>query len=164
MHQHLTCCSVWGPSFVWPVAHCLTSINSFAAAHGAHPLSGLLPTVSLACPLPHWLQRVKPSGVDEMRWRQAMAAAGGPDNPDRSAEQTPSAMGGHLRVQRVAVQALAVRGAMHRCWCAPGTGRMCAAGGSCTHPRRGGCSREAHSMRAQCQLCWCGGLGLRAVS
>uniref|UniRef100_A0A7S3R929 Nucleoporin Nup54 alpha-helical domain-containing protein n=1 Tax=Dunaliella tertiolecta TaxID=3047 RepID=A0A7S3R929_DUNTE len=28
-------------------------------------------------------QRVKPSGVDEMRWRQAMAAAGGPDNPDR---------------------------------------------------------------------------------
>ena len=28
-------------------------------------------------------QRVKPAGVDEMRWRQALAAAGGPDNPDR---------------------------------------------------------------------------------
>lgn len=28
-------------------------------------------------------QRVKPAGVDEMRWRQAMAAAGGQDNPDR---------------------------------------------------------------------------------
>lgn len=28
-------------------------------------------------------QRVKPPAVDEMRWRQALAAAGGPDNPDR---------------------------------------------------------------------------------
>jgi len=28
-------------------------------------------------------QRIKPPGVDEMRWRQAMAAAGGPDNPDK---------------------------------------------------------------------------------
>ncbi len=28
-------------------------------------------------------QRIKPGGVDEMRWRQALAAAGGADNPDR---------------------------------------------------------------------------------
>lgn len=28
-------------------------------------------------------QRVKPSIVDEVRWRQAMKEAGGPDNPDR---------------------------------------------------------------------------------
>ena len=31
----------------------------------------------------HVLQRVKPPNVDEMRWRQALAQAGGPNNPDR---------------------------------------------------------------------------------
>ena len=30
-------------------------------------------------------QKQKPANVDEMRWRQAMAQAGGPDNPDRYA-------------------------------------------------------------------------------
>lgn len=27
--------------------------------------------------------RVKPPGVDELRWRAALQRAGGPDNPDR---------------------------------------------------------------------------------
>ena len=27
--------------------------------------------------------RVKPSNVDEIRWRQVLAQAGGPDNPDK---------------------------------------------------------------------------------
>ena len=29
------------------------------------------------------MQRVKPPNVDETRWRQALAQAGGPNNPDR---------------------------------------------------------------------------------
>ena len=28
-------------------------------------------------------QRIKPSAVDELRWREALQRAGGPDNPDR---------------------------------------------------------------------------------